>query len=98
MKNFLLFILFATLGIFTASGHLQEVIHFADPLNELAFFVTTLTLALLLLIASIPDKEQRRRFFGKIHRILNIMGDRSEQFEDNPNYRFVIIQKIWREQ
>jgi hypothetical protein len=98
MKNFLLFILFATLGIFTASGHLQEVIHFADPLNELAFFVTTLTLALLLLIASIPDKEQRRRLSGKIHRILNIMGDRSEQFEDNPNYRFVIIQKIWREQ
>lgn len=98
MKNFLLFILFAALGIFTASGHLQEVIHFSDPLNELAFFVMALTMAVLLFIASIPNKDQRRRFFGKIHRILNIMGDRSEQFEDNPRYRFVIIQKIWGEQ
>jgi len=97
MKNFILFIFFLLIGVFTATGDVQQVIHFADPINELAFCVLSLTLAVLLLIASIPDKENRRILNGKISRILGILGDRSEQFEDNPNYRFVIIKKIWRE-
>lgn len=101
MKLFLGFLITFIIGLLTVTGHVQQVIHFAGPLNELAFAVMALTMSLLFLITLfIPDEETKRRRLirrSKIARIKAILLDRSEAFYDNPGYRYEIVQKIWSE-
>lgn len=101
MKYFLGFLISFAIGLLTITGHVQQVIHFAGPLNELGFAVMALTMSLLFLITLfIPDEKTKRRRLirrSKIARIKDILLDKSEAFEDNPNFRFQIVRSIWNE-
>jgi hypothetical protein len=101
MKLFLGFLISLLIALFTLSGDVQKVIYFADPLNEMAFAVVAMTLSIICLIALfIPDEDAKRRRAirrGKMSRIVNILLDKSEAFNDNPGYRMEIVNKIWKE-
>jgi hypothetical protein len=101
MKYFLGFLISLLISLLTLSGDIQKVIYFADPLNEMAFAVMTMTLSIICLIALFsPDedaKQKRAIRRSKMSRIANILLDKSEAFDDNPNYRMEIVNKIWKE-
>jgi len=101
MKYFLGFLVAMLTGILTCTGHVQKVISFADPLNEFAFAIMAFTMAILFLITLFsPDEESKRKRLvrrSKIARIKDILLDKSEAFNDNPNYRFQIVKSIWNE-
>ncbi len=101
MKSFLGLLISFTIGLLTLSGHIQQVIYFADPLNELAFASVAFTTSILCIITlCIPNEQTKHRRLirrGKIARITAILLDKSEAFEDNPAYRYEIVQKIWTE-
>ena len=40
------------------TGHVQQVITFQDPLNELAFFIMSSTLGILLMLGAIVDESK----------------------------------------
>jgi hypothetical protein len=46
------------IGVFTATGDIQTFIHFAGPLNEMAFcFMSFMLAGILMLSAVLPDKK-----------------------------------------
>lgn len=60
MKYFLGFLAFLLTGLLTCTGHVQKVIHFAGPLNEMAFALLSFTMAILFLITLfMPDEEAK---------------------------------------
>lgn len=61
MKNLLNvigFVICMLLGMLTATGHVQNHIHFAGVLNEMAFCFGSFMLAAILMLSSVlPDKK-----------------------------------------
>jgi len=101
MKYFLGFLISLLISLFTLSGDVQKVIYFADPLNEMAFAVVAMTISIICLIALlIPDEDTKRKRAirrSKMSRIVNILLDKSEAFDDNPSYRMEIVNQIRKE-
>jgi len=68
MKNLLNFLGFLTcmlIGVFTATGDIQEFIHFEGVANEMGFcFLAFMMAAVFMLSTILPDEKKSKREHG----------------------------------
>ena len=65
LLNFLGFVACMLIGFFTATGDVQTIIHFAGPLNEMAFCFLAFGMAgIFMMSAILPDSSRAKEARG----------------------------------